>query len=194
MWTLRNNRDRYGLIAVVLHWITAIAVVGLFALGLWMVGLDYYHPWYRDAPAIHKGIGVLLFAVVSVRLLWRLSGPLPRPEPGWRAFERRAAPLVHRLLYLLLFGTMASGYLISTADGRPIDVFGVISIPAVVSDLPAQADRAGDVHLALAIALIALASIHAAGALKHHFSNRDNTLMRMLRIHRKRRHQSGSSP
>jgi cytochrome b561 len=177
---LRNTRDTYGLAAVAMHWLVAVTVVGLFALGLWMVELTYYDDWYRTAPAIHKAIGVLLFGVVLLRLAWRALGPRPTVLASHSALERRAAGIAHALLYLLLFGVMLSGYLISTADGRPIDVFGLFQVPAVISDLPSQADIAGTVHLYLAITLVSVAAVHALAALKHHFIDRDPTLLRML--------------
>ncbi|MGB5834199.1 MAG: cytochrome b [Thiohalocapsa sp.] len=178
MW--RNTETSYGLVSILVHWLVAAAVVGLFSLGLWMVGLTYYSDWYRTAPAIHKGIGVLLFGTVVLRLGWRLLSTRPAHLPSHSALERRAAGVAHVLLYLLLFAVMTSGYLISTADGRPIDVFGLIQVPASITGLPAQADTAGDVHFILAITLVSLAAIHALAALKHHFVDRDQTLMRML--------------
>jgi cytochrome b561 len=177
---LRNTQDSYGLIAIVLHWLVAVAVFSLFGLGLWMTGLDYYDPWYHRAPEIHKALGVLLLLVLVARLAWRSANPRPRPEPTLSALERRASTLAHALLYGLLFLVMAAGYLISTADGRPIDVFGLFAVPATLTGLPEQVDRAGDVHLALAIAVMVLAGVHALGALKHHFIDRDRTLLRML--------------
>ena len=179
MW--RDTRQDYGVVTIALHWLVAILVPGLFALGLWMVDLTYYDAWYRTAPSIHKSIGVLVFLVLVLRLLWRLANPKPLPEPTLSRFERRASGLVQGLLYLLLFGVLVSGYLISTADGRPIEVFGLFEVPAMLTDLPAQADRAGDIHLILAISVIALASLHALAALKHHFIDHDRTLVRMLR-------------
>lgn len=178
MW--RNTSRTYGIIAIALHWLIAIAVLGLFALGLWMVDLTYYDTWYRTAPSIHKATGVLLFLALVLRLLWRLANPPPSPEPTWRPFERLVAGAVHGLLYVLLFAVMVSGYLISTADGRPIDVFGLFQVPATLTGVPNQADLAGDVHLVLAITLMVLAATHALAALKHHFIDRDRTLMRML--------------
>ncbi len=178
MW--RNTSQAYGGIAIALHWLVAIVVLGLFALGLWMVDLTYYDTWYRTAPSIHKAVGVLLFLVLVLRLLWRLVSPKPAPEPTLTRFERLASGIVHGLLYVLLFGVMAAGYLISTADGRAIDVFGLFQVPATLTGLPNQADLAGAIHLALAITVIVLAAIHALAALKHHFIDRDRTLLRML--------------
>jgi cytochrome b561 len=176
----RNTENSYGLIAVILHWSMAIAIVGIFLLGLWMVDLTYYDPWYKPAPDLHKGIGVLLFAVLLIRLAWRWANPKPRLGASLTAVERLAASFAHIGFYVLLIGVMLSGYLISTADGRPIDVFGLFQVPATISGIPNQADLAGDVHFALAVAVIALACFHAAGAIKHHFVDRDRTLLRML--------------
>lgn len=177
---ITNTRDSYGLLAILLHWLVAAAVVGLFALGLWMVELSYYDTWYRTAPAIHKSVGVLLFGVVVVRLAWRQLGPRPAPLDSHRPFERRAAAVTHALLYALLIAVMLTGYLISTADGRPIDVFGLFQVPAIISGLPNQADIAGKVHLYLAVTLVSIAGLHALAALKHHLLDHDRTLLRML--------------
>jgi cytochrome b561 len=176
----RNSPERFGAVAIGLHWLVAITVVGLFILGLWMRSLTYYDAWYDPAPTIHKAVGVLLFLVLVLRLAWRRASPVPPPLPSLRPLERRAAALTHGLLYVLLFVIMLSGYLICTADGHPIEVFGLFSVPATLTSLPNQADAAGAVHLYLAYAVIVLAAIHALAALKHHFIDRDRTLLRML--------------
>lgn len=176
----RNDDNRYGLAAVLMHWLVAVAVFGLFGLGLWMTGLTYYDPWYQRAPWWHKGIGVAVVALAGVRLLWRAGSARPAPVPGHAPWERRLAALTHGLLYLLLLAVPVSGYLISTADGRAVDVFGWFAIPATLHDLAGQEDVAGRVHLLLAYALVGLASLHALAALKHHFIDRDRTLLRML--------------
>lgn len=176
----RNTDESYGLVTIGLHWLMALVIPGLFVLGLWMVDLTYYDAWYKRAPDIHKSLGVLVFLALLIRVFWRGLNPNPRPEPNLSAFERAASRIVHLALYLLLFGVTLSGYLISTADGRPIDVFGFIQVPATMTGLPYQADLAGQIHLVLAIALVSLAGLHALAAIKHHFVDRDRTLTRML--------------
>lgn len=176
----RNSARRYGLLSILLHWGVALAVFGLFGLGLWMVGLDYYSAWYRRAPELHKGIGILLFVTMLLRLGWRLLSPPPAAPASHTALTRRASTLAHGLLYLGLFALMLSGYLISTADGRAIEVFGWFAVPATLSGLPNQEDVAGVVHRWLAWGLLGLAVLHALAALKHHFIDRDATLVRMF--------------
>jgi cytochrome b561 len=187
---LRNHANGYGLLSVFLHWLVALVVCGQFGLGLWMRSLGYYDAWYRLGPWWHKGIGVLLFATLILRLIWRWSNPVPSAPASHKPFERRAARVVHGLLYLLLFALMLSGYLISTADGRGLEVFDWFSVPATLSGLDRQEDIAGEVHLYLAWTVIVLAALHALAALKHHFIDRDPTLTRMLAVRAKRIHQS----
>jgi cytochrome b561 len=163
-----------------MHGLVTLAVFALFGLGLWMTGLTYYDAWYTWAPWLHKGIGVTLLGVVLLRLAWRRLSPPPAPLPDHAPWERRVAALVHALLYLLLLAVMATGYLISTADGRPLDVFGLFTIPALVTGIERQEDIAGTIHLVLASTLVGLATLHALAALKHHFIDADRTLLRML--------------
>ena len=177
---LRNSSSRYGWVSIVLHWGVALAVFGLFALGLWMVGLDYYSAWRKDAPDLHKSIGITLFAIMLVRIVWRLLSPPPPPLASYSRLTRIGAAFGHAFLYLGLFAVMIAGYLISTADGVGIPVFGLFEIPAVVSGLPDQADTAGVVHLYLAWVLVVFAGLHGVAAFKHHFIDRDATLTRML--------------
>ncbi|WP_339528077.1 cytochrome b [Pseudomonas mucidolens] len=177
---LRNSSARYGWVSIVMHWGVALVVFGLFALGLWMVGLDYYSAWRKEGPDLHKSIGITLFAVMLLRIVWRLLSPPPPALPSYSRMTRIGAAFGHALLYLGLFAVMIAGYLISTADGAGIPVFGLFDIPAVVSGLPDQADVAGEVHFYLAWGLVIFAGLHGVAALKHHFIDRDATLARML--------------
>jgi cytochrome b561 len=175
---LKNTRQGYGAIAIALHWLTALTVLALLPLGLWMVELDYYDTWYHKAPDVHKSTGVLLFLVVVLRLFWRSLNP--HPVPLGSQLEKRVSKIAHRALYALLLLLMISGYLISTAEGDPIGVFNWFSIPATLHGLRGQADIAGEIHELLAFTLIGLVAVHAGAALKHHFIDRDRTLSRML--------------
>ncbi|AYC31156.1 cytochrome b [Pseudomonas cavernae] len=176
----RNSSARYGLVSILLHWGVALAVFFLFGLGLWMVELDYYSAWYNAAPALHKDIGLILLAVMLLRLVWRFVSPPPPVLSSYDSLTRLSAKFGHAVLYLGLFAVLISGYLISTAEGRGISLFGLIEVPALISGIPDQEDVAGLVHEYVAWGLVIFSGLHALAALKHHFIDRDVTLARML--------------
>ena len=182
---MKNTTERYGLIAIVLHWLMALVIFGLFGLGLYMVELTYYDSLYKTLPFIHKSIGILLALVFLFGVIWHIINPVPSAIPGSKPFEIRAAKLVHRIFYLLIPTIIFSGYLISTADGSAINVFEIFKVPATITSIPEQEDNAGLVHLYLAYCLIALVVLHAAAALIHHFIHHDNTLRRMFGLSQK---------
>ena len=68
----RNTKLSYGLIAIASHWLSAVAVIGLFAMGVWMVELTYYSPWYKTAPHWHKSVHQSKIISHGKRLLPRL--------------------------------------------------------------------------------------------------------------------------
>ncbi len=178
---IRNSTTSYGWISIAFHWLSAVTVFGLFGLGVWMVELSYYNPWYKEGPNLHRAIGVLLLLGTLARLVWRMMQPRPRPLKSHQRWETALAHLTHALLYLLLLLVMGAGYLISTADGRAIWVFDLFSVPALWSGVAGQAEWAGIVHRWGAYLLITLAVLHGAAALKHQLFDKDHTLRRMLK-------------
>lgn len=177
---MKTNIDNWGFSMVIIHWLSAIAVIGLFALGWWMVDLTYYSDWYKTAPYIHKSIGILLAVLTLFRVFWRLTHK--RPAPLGSQKEQWMSAMAHYLMYLLLILLFTSGYLISTADGRGIEVFNWFVIPGFGSVIENQEDLAGDIHEWLAYTLIALAALHALAAFKHHLIDKDKTLTRMIKF------------
>lgn len=178
--TLKNTETSYGTLAIAMHWVAAIAIFGLFALGLWMVELDYYDAWYKKGPDLHRSIGVLLLLLMALRFVWRWINPRPKDLDESAVEANKLAHLIHLGLYAFAFAIMITGYLISTAEGQGVTVFGLFELPATITGGKDQADNAGLIHLVLAITLISLAGLHALAALKHHFVDRDNTLRRMI--------------
>lgn len=176
----RNSTSGYGLLQILLHWLIAALITALLALGFWMTGLDYYHPWYVRAPDLHRAFGVILGLLLAARWAWRLCEVQPRPLTRSR-WETAAAVAGHQALYLLPLVLVVSGYLISTADGRSIDVFGLFELPATLHGIDGQEDVAGTVHRVSAFVLLGLIGLHVAAALRHHFVVGDDTLRRIFR-------------
>lgn len=179
----RNTSTNWGWVSIIFHWLMALIVIGLFVLGLWMVELTYYDDWYRTAPDIHKSVGVILLLMIVLHLLWKIKNIKPAGLVTYTDFENKASRLTHVLIYSLLLLIIVSGYLISTADGRGIEVFGVFEVPAIIYGIEQQEDISGLIHLVLAVSLMLLVVLHAAAALKHHFVDKDKTLKRMLGVH-----------
>ena len=181
---LKNTSETYGWLARLFHWLTAAVIISLFALGLWMVDLTYYSDWYKTAPHIHRSVGLCLALLTILRIVWRLVNVQPAHLSTHKDWEIKLGHIVHWVLYLGLFLMFFSGYLISTAKGQPVDVFNWFSLPAIVTgdDLGIKnlEDKVGEIHEILAFILIGLASLHAIAALKHHFIDKDSTLLRML--------------
>ncbi|BAO45655.1 cytochrome b [Thiolapillus brandeum] len=183
----KNDNADWGLVSIGLHWIMALLAIGLFVLGKYMITLDYFHPLYQRLPDLHRSLGVMFALLLLWRLIWRWSNPLPVIQA--RSGERFLALLMHRLFYLVMLAIVASGYLISTADGHPLALYGGIEVPALVSGVANLEDRAGTVHWFLTWLLAAMLALHVAAALKHQIIDRDHTLSRMLGMNPVRREQ-----
>ena len=185
MASLKNTRESFGWVSISLHWIMAIALIAMYFLGDYMVGLEYYDSWYHRAPEIHKEIGVLLGFVMILRLLWNSlqSKPIPLGEGNPRL--KLMAKLAHSALYALVFLLVISGYLISTAKGQGIDVFGWFEVPALLPDDKDRGELAGDIHEITGVVFMLLIALHAIAALLHHFVFKDRTLRRMLGVNTK---------
>jgi cytochrome b561 len=176
--SMSRDVKEYNLIARLLHWLSAIVIVSMFGVGIWMVNLTYYSHWYHEAPFWHKSVGIILALFTIFRVVWK-SVTLSPKVTGSR-FEQIASKAIHHAMYLDLFIIFISGYLISTADGRSIEVFNWFSIPGAGQFFEGQADFAGVVHTVAAWSLIAMAVLHALAALKHHFISKDDTLRKMI--------------
>lgn len=177
-----NTKDRFGRVSISLHWLMAVALIGLYLLGLYMVDLGYYDPWYHDSLSIHKSVGMLAAILLVIRYLWMRLLPSPMHLNPEKTVNTLMAKAAHALLYLSMFVLMISGYLISTSKGQGIDVFGLFEFPALLADNAERGELAGDIHDWVATGFIVLVGLHTAASLLHHFVFKDNTLRRMLRV------------
>lgn len=177
---LTNSDSQFGLVSKAFHWLIAIGVFGLFGVGLWMVDLTYYDSWYRTAPYYHKSVGVIVGGLMLARLLWMIKNGKPKALVSHQPWETLLSKATHLLIYALVFSIVVSGYLISTADGRGLEVFNWFQIPSLGSLFENQEDLAGEVHEVMAFGLIGLVILHAVAAIKHHWIDKDETLRRML--------------
>ncbi len=176
-----NSPHSYGWVTRLLHWGMAIAIIGMYCVGSYMVDLTYYDPLYHTLPDWHKSVGIGLVVLWVLRVLWSYSQPRPQPVASPApAYTLTLAKLGHFALYGLLLVIFISGYLISTAEGHGIGVFDLFEVPAILAESKARGEFAGDVHALIAGVFMLLVGIHAIAALVHHFYWKDATLTRML--------------
>jgi cytochrome b561 len=168
---------RYSGFAITLHWLLAAALIVSFGMGLYMTGLPL-SPQRIRLYNWHKWAGVVILTLSFVRLVWRLfnAPPPDLPAPAW---QRLAAHVTHQAMYVLFFAVPLVGWAYSSAVGFPIVVFGVLPLPDFVPVDKALAAQLKSLHVALAYLLAALAVMHVAAALKHHFIDRDGLISRM---------------
>ena len=178
MW--RNGKDHFGVVSIFLHWTLALAMIGLVALGAWMVGLTYYDPWYNDSLALHKAFGIVVLVIVATKFGWRIVDRSPSFGAEVKAYERAGATTMHWLLNVLMVLLPITGYLVSTSEGAGIDIFGLFEVPALFEASESTRDLAIEIHFYLAYGVIALIGLHAGAALKHHLKDKGSTLRRML--------------
>jgi cytochrome b561 len=172
-----STDPRYTAVSVVLHWLLAGAIAGVFAIGLYMTGLSL-SPRRFVFFSMHKWAGVCILAMSAIRLLWRLAHPPPELLP-MKPWQRRGAHAVHGMLYGLSFVVPLMGWAYSNAAGHPVVLFGFLPMPAFVPVDKELAVAFKIWHHWLAYAMAALVAGHMAGALKHAVIDRDTTLRRM---------------
>jgi cytochrome b561 len=183
MWRrkmIRNTNEAWGWPARTFHWVIALLIIAMFAFGLWMTDV----PAKADRPyyfAIHASIGVTLLVLLAARFVWWTLNATPALPPGTPSWQQVAARVSHASLYVLAFGTAGLGWLLAGALEPAIEpqVFGLLPMPSPLT-LRASEDFLEEAHELAAFALIAVAGVHTAAALWHHFVLRDNVLTRML--------------
>ncbi len=193
--------ERYSSVAILLHWLIAIAILSMIPMGWWMTSAieqpDTQALAYRVFQ-IHKSIGFLILALTVLRVVWRLTHSvprLPREMLGWEQFAARAT---HAAFYALMIGLpltgwayVSSGWAVSTDS--PLEVptswFGLFVIPHVgfiesASDAVRRSIGFASMsaHSAMAWGAVVLVALHIGAALKHQFINRDGVLSHMVPV------------
>jgi cytochrome b561 len=175
---LRSTPERWGSAIKTLHWVIALLIIVLACVGWWMKGLPN-SPDKIKVYALHKSVGLTVLALVVLRVLWRLQDrrPPPLPMPRWQYL---ASEWTHVGLYAAMFVMPLSGWLFNSAANFPLKWFNLFAVPRLATADPELKAFAGAVHWWTFWVISGLFALHVAGALKHHFVDRDEVLRRML--------------
>ncbi|MFT7459287.1 MAG: cytochrome b561 [Planctomycetota bacterium] len=177
---IKNTSDSFGLLTKLFHWLLAFSIIGLIWLGWYMVDLTYYDKWYNKSLSWHKSLGMLVLGAALLKIGWQWYSPIPDTVKQLRKWERVGAHIMHKLLLVLMILIPTTGYLISTSNGKVVDIFGWFDIPALLSKNTEVRDLAIELHYYMAYGMAVLLLGHIAAALKHQFLNKDGTLVKML--------------
>jgi len=196
---MTNVATRYTKTAIFLHWLIAVGIFAMFAIGWYMTGLPKEAPKASSfdlfdlgiytlqvaepiSPRtlyfnLHKSIGITLLALIALRVLWRLTHEPPALLSSLQAWEKKLAKAGHHLLYLLMIAVPVSGLIMASYSKYGVKWFGMPLIPGLGNDPMRKVFV--EVHEIIGIVLLAVVVLHVLGALKHKFIDKDETLKRM---------------
>lgn len=180
---MRDTKEKLSNLTIFLHWIVGLTIIALAVVGIYMSENEMF-----ELYPIHKSIGVLIFAVIIVRVYWRFINGWLQPVSEYKAIERNLEKIVHWALIIIMIIMPISGFIMSSAGGYGVSIFALEIIaaqfdPIAKEVIPDNAALAGFMHETHEIAgwmMVVAIVLHIAGVVKHHFIDKDNTLNRML--------------
>ncbi len=197
---MNQAATRYTKTAKILHWLIALGIFGMFALGWYMSELPKEGPkqmaydlfdwgiytWTLNEEAsprtfyfnLHKSIGITLLTLIIVRIFWRITHKAPAMLASYKAWETKLASGVHRLLYVLMVALPLSGLVMAVASKYGVKWFGLDFIGGLDNTPLREAFK--EVHEIIGVVILLIIIVHVLGALKHKFIDKDETLDRML--------------
>jgi len=175
---LKNSEQNYGVVSRANHWLSAFLFIGLIALGLYMHELEK-SPEKFELYDLHKSLGIGLFMLMMLRLVWLKVSPNPE-QLSKNRFEHILGHTVKGILYLAMIMMPISGWIMSNSGGHDVSFFTLFTLPNFVGENEIIHEIAEAIHGTAGLVLIAIILLHIAGALKHHLVYKDATLLRML--------------
>lgn len=176
---IRNTTDRYGLLSIGFHWLMLLLLVAVYAC----MELNEFFPKGSDFRATlktwHFMLGISIFALALIRMVVHLTDIVPHIDPDPPKWQKQSAKLMHITLYALMIFMPLAGWLLLSAEGKPIPFFGQ-HLPALIEKNKYLADFIEEIHETGGTIGYFLIGLHTAAALYHHYLVRDNTLRRML--------------
>src|SRR5271170_403216 len=175
----QHTPNRYSAVAQGFHWIIAALIVTQFTLA-WMADDLPLGARKLGLLARHKSFGMTILMLAILRLLWRLTHRAPALPSGMTPLERVLARVTHTAFYVLLIAMPLTGWMMSSAKNYSVSWFGWFTWPNLIPKNEAAFDFLRSTHEFLSDVLFAIAVLHILAALKHHFWNKDDVLLRML--------------
>lgn len=196
---MNQASTRYTKIAVILHWLIALGIFVMFAIGWYMseipkdaakqISYDMFdlgvYTWQlatEETPRtfyfnLHKSVGITLLAFIAIRVLWRITHRPPAMLASYSAWEKKLATGTHHMLYLLMVALPASGLIMATYSKYGVKWFGLAFISGL--DNKNLRELFKEAHEIIGVVLLVIIVLHIVGALKHKFIDKDDTMKRI---------------
>jgi len=173
-----TKRLSYGTTAKMFHWLTVLLLSVQYPLG-WFMPDIHRDMKPGDAMTFHISTGIVILALIALRLLWRLMHPVA-PESSLPVWQRVTSDGVHWLLYVLVLATTLTGWFFASFRGWSISLFFAMPLPLLTAKGSPVGRALGELHRTMEWALLIVIGIHVAAALAHMFVYRDRVMHRML--------------
>ena len=174
-----NTTERYNALSITLHWVMVLLLIAVYAC----IELREFFPKGSDPrnalKTWHFMLGLSVLALVLVRIVVNLLNTAPRIVPNPPAWQTTSAKAMHLALYALMVCMPIAGWLILSAEGKPIPFFGW-ELPALIAKNKELAHSIEELHEVGGTIGYFLIGLHAVAGLFHHYVVKDNTLLRML--------------
>ncbi len=177
---LKNTKYTFGTITKCLHWLIVLLLFTQLTLTWLLATSTSGTPIQSQYVFLHKSVGITIFMVAILFIIWRIFSPSPRPidaDPHWKHL---IAKIVQHTLLLLILVIPVIGYLLSCADGYGINYFGWFHLPCMISKNETLGSLFYNTHFILGCILFGLICLHILAALQHHVILKDDVLKRML--------------
>jgi len=187
-----TDTPRYTAVAITLHWILAVLLLGMVFFGWYMEDLreglfagTVPLEEVQQAYNLHKTTGMAILVLSLIRLAWRLTHKTPGMPEGMKPWEKLAARAVHWAFYVLMIGMPIMGWISASASELPSFLFNNPDMPLPRLPVPQNEslhEVSGSIHGAGGWPILILFGLHAAAALKHQFVDRDGLIARMIPV------------
>jgi cytochrome b561 len=115
-----------------------------------------------------------VFVLLWVKLISRWVTQTPEIQPPITKWQKLLAKTLHSALYILMICMPIPGWLILSAEAKPITFFGV-NLPSLIAENEVVAETIEELHKTAGTV-----GLYIFAGLFHHYIQRDNTLQLML--------------
>lgn len=176
---MNSSTRTYSSASIAMHWLMLLFLVGVYAC----IELRELYPKDSDPREAlkrwHFTLGLSVFVLVWLRLVFRLGQKAPAIVPPLPAWQNLLEKVIHVALYALMIGMPIGGWLILSAAGKPVPFWG-LELPALIGENKDTAKWIKGIHETAGEVGLYLIGLHTVAALYHHYFRKDNTLVRML--------------